>query len=197
MDNNKYYKGKYRIQSNRKEGWDYSTQGYYFMTICVGRETPWRVCTLSNIINDRVELCEIGVIIDEYINQIPLKFLNAVVDKYVIMPNHLHLIIQIINYDMRDGTANGRDTPRRVCAEPKSTDGLSPLMPNSIPSIVNHLKGHTKKWCNQNGFENFQWQRNYHERIIRNDEALYNIRNYIDNNPQNWHNDKLYKIKQI
>jgi len=58
-----------------------------------------------------------------------------------------------------------------------------------LSSIINHFKGNVKRWCNENGLEYFQWQRNYYEHVIRNEKELNNIRQYIISNPGNWSED--------
>jgi REP element-mobilizing transposase RayT len=63
----------------------------------------------------------------------------------------------------------------------------------SLSMIINHFKGSVKRWCNQNEYKGFLWQRNYYEHVILNDKELNNISEYIKINPQNWSKDE-YKI---
>ncbi len=64
------------------------------------------------------------------------------------------------------------------------------IIPNSIGSIIRAFKASVTKWCGENGFEDFKWQRNYFEHIIRNEEDLFRIREYILNNPLQWELDE-------
>ena len=82
-------------KSPRLKGYDYSTPGAYFITICVKD----RKQLLSEIVGDDAHivpqnhLSEIGLICDKYINNINVKYENIIVDKYIIMPNHIHMIV--------------------------------------------------------------------------------------------------------
>ena len=86
----------------RLKGYDYSQNGAYFITMCTNK----RECILSNIVGDDAYivpkncLSNYGLICDKYINNINIKYENVTVDKYVIMPNHIHLII-FLNGTMR------------------------------------------------------------------------------------------------
>ena len=93
------------------------------------------------------------------------------------MPNHVHGIIQIENYDRRNA-------PWRVPTK------FGPLVKNSLSSIINHYKGNVKRCCNKNNFEHFAWQTRFYDRIIRTDEELNRIRQYIQNNPLKWELDR-------
>lgn len=119
-----------------------------------------------------------------------------VLDEWIIMPNHIHGIIVIgggtgfqdfgHQWKNRPGLVARTDenAPRRV------PTGIQPLVKNSLSSIVNHLKGNVKKWCNKNGFGYFSWQERFYDHIIREDIALNNIRDYIQDNPVNWERDR-------
>ncbi len=84
------YRNKYRIDSTRLKGWDYSSPGYYFITIC----TKDRECFFGEIIKEKMYLSEIGEIAHRYWAEIPNHFNNVVLDEFVIMPNHVHGIIR-------------------------------------------------------------------------------------------------------
>jgi len=62
----------------------------------------------------------------------------------------------------------------------------------SLGVIIRTFKGAVKKWCNENGFQKFKWQRNYYEHIIRNEKDLYRIRKYISLNPLKWELDEYF-----
>lgn len=103
------------------------------------------------------------------------------------MPNHLHGIIIIDDsVGARHGVPNGikKGVPRHA-----PTIMFGPLKRNSLSSIINHFKGNVKRWCNKNGLEYFQWQRNYYDHVIRNDKSLDSIRQYIIANPDRWSED--------
>ena len=121
-------------------------------------------------------LNDIGKIAYNNWNEIPRHFINVSLDEFVIMPNHLHGIINIVE------TCHGMSLQKY--------NRFSKPISGSISMIVNHYKSAVKRWCNQNGFEYFQWQRNYYEHIIRNEYELNAIREYILNNPLNWNSDE-------
>ena len=120
---------------------------------------------------------------------------NIVIDAFVIMPNHLHGIL-IIN----DEFCYGRDTLQRVSTigrkinENNQIEQFGKPTKNSIPTIVRLFKSTTTKQINQirqnHGIP--VWQRNYYEHIIRNDNELNKIREYIINNPLTWQTDENY-----
>lgn len=84
---------KYRIKSSRLPEWDYSS-GEYFVTIC----TKDRECYLGEIIDGKMRLNELGNIIDEEIQNTSKIRENVIIDTYVIMPDHIHIIICIEKY---------------------------------------------------------------------------------------------------
>lgn len=101
------------------------------------------------------------------------------------MPNHVHLIIRLpfneaINH-------NQEAIPAHAVVQQK---GLQTLAQNSIASIINHLKGKVKRWCNKNGHSYFEWQARYHDHIIRDSKSFNRISNYIVNNIYNWADDE-------
>jgi len=164
---------KYKIKKQyRYKGYDYSQGGFYFVTICAKN----REMFFGDIKNEKMELSEIGVAADRCWQEIPRNFLTVDLDEYVVMPNHVHGIIII-----------RRNAPRRVPTECDS--GLKPLIKDSLSSIVNHYKGGLKKFCNNNNLE-FVWQPRFHDRIIRNEEELNRIRQYIIDNPTKWDWDR-------
>ena len=86
------YRNKYRVESARLKNWDYAWNAPYFVTIC----TKNRECHFGEIIKGKMNLSEIGMIVDKYWKMIPEHFSFVMLDEYVIMPNHMHGII-IIN----------------------------------------------------------------------------------------------------
>ena len=132
----------------------------------------------GDIINSKMKLSEIGLAADKFWREIQNHFLFVRLDEFVVMPNHVHGILQIgENY-------NCRNAPRRV------PTGIQPLIKNSLSSIINHFKGNVKRFCNKNNSEYFVWQSRFHDRIIRNEDELNRIRQYIIDNPLKWELDR-------
>lgn len=162
------YKNK---KQYRHKNYDYSQNGFYFVTICAKN----REMFFSDVENGKIKLSEVGLIADKFWREIPERFLIVKIDEYIIMPNHIHGIIAINDC---------RNAPRRV------PTGIQPLIKNSLSSIINHFKGNVQKFCNKNNLEYFSWQSRFHDRIIRNEEELNKIRQYIIDNPLKWESDR-------
>lgn len=171
------YKNKYRIESIRLPNRDYTANGYYFVTIC----TYKKHCYFGNIVNNQMKLSQVGKTAQKNWQEIPNHFNNVYIDAYVIMPNHLHGIIII-------------DRPtEKLNLMMQSTDKsnkFAPLKPGSLSAIIQAYKASVTRWCRKNDDNIFCWQSRFYEHIIRNDNSLENIRNYIVNNPLKWAEDK-------
>ena len=147
--------------------YNYSDIGYYFITICIKNKK----CILSTIANDekkqsiKIKLLPYGLITEKYIKSTNNIYDNIIISNYVIMPNHIHFICEIIN----------KDEVNRLPANA------------TIPCIVGTLKKLINKECKEK-----IWQRNYYEHIIRNENEYLKILEYIQNNPYKWGNDKYY-----
>jgi len=176
--NNIYYQNKYKIHTVRLDR-DYSLPNHYFITICTNK----RKMFFGSIKEGQIYLNQIGQSAVKMWLEIPKKFNNVILDEFIIMPNHIHGIIEIISY-------NCRDAPRRVSTPYVPLNKFGPLKKNSLSSIINHFKGNVKRWCNKNGFDYFLWQPLFYDHVIRNYDSLENIRNYIINNPYNWERDR-------
>ena len=158
----------------RLKAYDYSQNGAYFITICVKDKHEMLSEVVGAIINrpqnpePYVELSEYGDVVDKAINEIPYYYKNVAVDKYVIMPNHIHMILVVDSFD---------------------NDGRLIIAPTSnISTIIQQFKRHVTK---QIGFS--LWQQSFHDHIIRNEADYQSIWQYIDENPQKWEEDFYYK----
>jgi putative transposase len=162
----------------RLKSFDYSKPGAYFVTIC----TENRKCVLENIVAGKIKLTTVGEIVKKYWLKLPEKFENIRVDEYVIMPNHIHGIIVIEKYDCEPGNV--------VAIHELPLQKKRRMM--LIPRAIGFLKMNSSKQINRKmKLSNiFQWQRNYYEHIIRDEEDLNEIRKYIINNPLQWELDK-------
>ena len=159
----------------RLKEYDYSTTGYYYVTICTyNREEIFEKC--KNAVGAplacaRIELSIIGKIIDRQWNDIKNQYDNVELDEYIIMPNHIHGILII---------------SKREGASPSST----------ISQIIRSFKSKSAleyiKYINDNNLNvsGKIWQRSFYDHIIRNDKSLDKIREYISNNPLKWDDDE-------
>lgn len=174
------FKDKYRIESNRLAKWDYSSSGYYFVTIC----TQNRVCYFGNITDNTMLLSEIGNIITQHWQNTVIIRPNVQLDEYVIMPNHIHGIIVIDN----DSNIN---VEAHSYAPLQSGRASLQNKRNNLSNIIRGFKSASTNNIRSSGYD-FRWQRNYYEHIIRNEKELNRIRDYIINNPANWKDDENY-----
>ena len=161
----------------RLKDYDYSTSGAYFITVCVKnrKELLSKIIAQEDTYSDvRNNLSQFGKICDKYINNINIKYKNVTVDKYVIMPNHIHLILFI------DGTM-WASSPTKNALIPSSDT-------KHIESIIRSFKTMVTK---EIGIS--IWQRSYNDHIIRNENDYREIWNYIDTNIYNWDKDCFYK----
>ncbi len=193
------FKNKYRIKSMRLLNYNYASTGYYFITICVRNHE----LLFGNIIDNKMALFDAGKIIKKFWLEIPQHFDNVELDEFIIMPNHIHGIIIIINNCNRRDEAMPRlytrnNTPADTPANGKSAyAGKYPQMsiisppPKSLPVIIGSFKSISTKTINQKiPNMNFAWQTRYYEHIIRDEKSLNKIRQYIINNPVKWQTDR-------
>ncbi len=150
----------------RMQGYDYSEQGLYFLTICVKN----REKLLCSIVGDGVldvpkpKLTAVEKIVEKHINSIN-KSKRIMVEKYVIMPDHIHLMVFLENEDYY-GTSRTPSPTNEVI--PKTVSGF-------------------KRLCNKEIGKNI-WQRGYYDHVIRNDADYSKHFDYIENNPVLWIN---------
>ena len=152
----------------RLDKYDYSSNGLYFLTLC----TKDRQKLLGEIVRDgahdvpKVELSDYGRIVEKYILS-SNKIENVTVDKYVIMPNHIHMLVFVDDL--------------------QKTNPEKPAVNATIPLLVSALK----RFCNAEIGKNI-FQRSYYDHIVRNEKDFQRIWSYIENNPQKWSFDRYY-----
>ena len=146
----------------RLKEYDYSQAGYYFVTICTNdkKNLFWNVGATCG---RQFQKSLIGEIVDLEINKINSIYKNVEINKYVIMPNHIHMILVLYA-----GNGRSKTTP-------------------TISRIIQQFKGSVSK---QVGFS--LWQKSFYDHIIRNEQEYQKIWEYIDTNPLKWHEDKYF-----
>ena len=178
----KYNPKRPHRRSIRINGYDYPSDGWYFVTICVLDKR----CVFGKIEKNNMVLNQIGKIIDYRWMYLPIHFKNIELDTHQIMPNHFHGIIHIV------GAKHPAEKYAKKC---KSVDmDASPLpMPcgtnsGSLGAIIPKFKSVTTRKINKikKSAGSHLWQRNYWEHIIRNEIDLNRIRAYIIANPLKW-----------
>lgn len=170
-----------RRRFNRKSvrilGYDYSQPGWYFVTIGVQNHE----CIFGEIKNTIMHLNETGKIAHQYWREIPDHFPHARIDKFIIMPNHVHGIIQI-------PYARHFYIGARHAVPLYKNEKFGKPVAGSIPTIVRSYKSAVTKSINEKNNTPGErvWQRNYYLSFINDHTDLYHIRQYIQQNPARW-----------
>ena len=155
----------------RLRNYDYSSEGAYFITIC----THNRKYIFSDVVGSihestATKLNLNGIITENYINRLNTRFaLN--IDKYVIMPNHIHMIVFIDERSIRESTLQKRSI---------------------ISNAMGYLKMNVARDIHKSGYTGNIWQRSFHDHIIRDKTDYIKIWDYIDTNPLKWADDCFY-----
>ncbi|MCC6728750.1 MAG: transposase [Chthonomonadales bacterium] len=174
-----YDADKHHRRSIRLKGYDYVQAGAYFVTICAQNQA----FLFGAVVNSEMRLNEAGRMIQSVWDAIPAFYPGVGIDEFVVMPNHVHGIVVLVGA-----------TP---CGRPDSgqPQGVAPTL--SLPDVVHRFKTMTTKryadGVKQSSWPPFRdrlWQRNYYEHIIRDEESLDRIRQYIFGNPQRWSFDR-------
>ncbi len=203
------YKNKYRTTSHRLPHWDYSAEALYFLTIV----TQNRACILGDVIKGEIILSDMGEIVnEEFLKSFEIRN-ELFLCEYVIMPNHLHTIVEIRHPDGIASHGRGTVQPygRTVVQSGQSESESNYLsikrnmpvrLPKSISSFMagfksavntqidNYIDEHNLSVPKYNRNNHF-FQPNYHDHVIRNDWEYQRIANYIIQNPAKWENDTL------
>lgn len=162
------YQNKYRIESARLAGYDYGSNGMYFVTIC----TRNKYLYFGHIESNPATLCPspIGQIAIDCWHSIPNYFPFIELDTFQVMPNHLHGILAI----------------RKPETEPIQwqPNQFGPQQQN-LAAAIRGFKAGVTKYAKLNQIE-FGWQARYYDRVVRNQDELNRIRIYIENNPAKW-----------
>jgi REP element-mobilizing transposase RayT len=203
------------VRKSPRAKWHNYNGADYFVTICTGG----RVNYFGSIVDGKTQLTAVGEYTKKCIEKIGVINKNVQVPLYVIMPNHIHLII-IINDNNAEptpsvglsyyGSRNNADTRLPHCDSP-TTHCDSPTTHCDSPTqkeinlemqqrakccgrlshIIGQFKSAVVRYTKQNDIS-FEWQARYHDHIVRNQEEMNNIANYIEQNPAKWETDCFY-----
>ena len=177
--------GRHHRRSIRLPNYDYSQPGAYFVTIV----TWHRESLFGEVINGQIVLTKYGLVTKRQWEKLPKRFPNIELGVFVIMPNHMHGIIVIMNGRGAAGKLSDQDgePSRRV---PTHEQFQKPVK-GSIPTIIRSYKSAVSYRINlMRGTQNGPvWQGNYYEHIIRSERDLQNKTDYIEANPMLWARD--------
>ena len=167
---------KPKRKGNRLTDYDYSRNGAYFITICTQglQQILWESDTFTE--DDNVgasiarpqrapTLSKTGKVVEQYIWEIPARYPHISVEKYAVMPNHIHLLLLI----------------------QREQDGR-PMVAPTVSTVMQQFKGIVSKQLSRS-----IWQKSFHDHIVRTKHGYAQIWQYIDTNPQLWHKDCFYE----
>lgn len=185
---------RHHRRSVRLKGYDYTQSGAYFVTICAQH----RECLFGEIQHGEMVLNDAGRMVQAEWERLPQRFPLVMLDACVVMPNHIHGII-ILHTPERsipnpaDGATTSGATTR---VAPTDRDADTGICRPALGDIVGAFKSITTnvyiQGVREGGWPPFDrrvWQRNYHERVIRNERELDAISQYIVHNPARWDDD--------
>jgi REP element-mobilizing transposase RayT len=204
----RFHPERHHRRSIRLKGYDYRQAGAYFVTIC----TQDRAFLFGQVVHDEMQLNDAGKMVYDVWNDLPAFYPGVQTDAFIVMPNHIHGIIILVGADPRVcPNADPRVCPAQPsvgvgpraypdsdpCAYPGQPQelgqpqGVAPTL--GLPDVVHRFKTMTTKryadGVKRLGWEPFRgrlWQRNYYEHIIRNEESLNRIREYVLTSPMCW-----------
>lgn len=153
-------------KSNRLESYDYSSTGAYFVTVCTLKRQNyfWSKVGATSGRPPDIELSLCGKIVGEAIQNITIAYPELSVDSYVIMPNHIHLLLRV-----------------------RADERGRPMVAPTISRVIKQLKGYVSKQIGKT-----IWQKSFYDHIIRDREDYEEHLKYISENPVRWHDDELY-----
>jgi len=181
---------------NRMKGYDYSQDNLYFITNCVHN----RVCCFGEIVNvqtghdqsegqKQMRLNEYGKIAEKQWHWLAEQYPYVILHAFVVMPNHIHGIIEINRTAIFVGT--GRDLSLQRDLSQQRDLSLQPKI-KSLSELMGAYKTTVSKQIHLSGYIDFEWQRSFHDHIIRDVQSYINISDYILNNPEKWENYNFF-----
>ena len=180
-------------RSIRLKDYDYSSVGAYFVTICVLN----RECLFGDIVDGEMKPFDSGKIVETVWGELPERFPNVEMGEFIVMPNHFHgIIILTVGAGLGppdsgppdSGPPNDNGPPDDKSQTNKGAASRAPTLGDVICAFKSISTIRINRLLARSGIP--IWQRNYHERVIRNEAELNSILEYIRNNPINWPNDK-------
>jgi putative transposase len=193
---------------NRWKGYDYSQDNMYFVTSCI----HGRICCFGEIIDGKMILNKNGKIAEKQWHWLGEQYPYIVLYEFIVMPNHIHGIIEINRAIVRNDNGGGggdrdcRDRSRPVPTVPpikiKSLSELIGAYKTTVSKKIHLLEQSDDSRCRDRSrpvptfaaFPVFQWQRSFHDHIIRDESSYIRISEYIINNPSKWESDTFYNI---
>ena len=181
---------KYSRKPRRLQGYDYKSEGLYFITICTKDRLPF----FGEVRAGKMILSGAGVVVRDCWSQITRYHPQVSLGEFVVMPNHIHGVLGL------EGDGLLPPSTTSLCYNDATTAaGEKNLFMANLSSkagSVSRIVGSFKRTCTlkirELGTEEFSWQSRFHDHIIRNQQALEKIESYIASNPEKWADDKFH-----
>ena len=165
---------KHHRRSIRLKGYDYAQPGAYFVTIV----TQDRACLFGAVADGDMQLSNAGEIAKATWHELPARIPSLGLDAFVAMPNHIHAIIMVGAQFIAPSDGFGVTNQGAINHAPK------------LGNIIRAYKAASTRLIRQADAPDFVWQRNYYEHVVRVEESLHQIRQYIHDNPSRWEFDR-------
>jgi len=216
VDNSNRFAGKFKLKSSRLKNWDYSTPGFYLITICTYNHNNF----FGKIIDNKMELSKIGEIVrSELFKTFEIRK-NIKLNEWVIMPNHIHILMEIkyqidnnvethcvrlynekINLSIFQTQNTNNNQTQNIDNNTRDAYNASLQKINIksnqiIPKVMKLFKASVKSKCNHQNIW-FSWQSRFHDEIIKDEKELLIIKQYIQNNVKNWQKDKFFNLIKV
>lgn len=177
-----YDPDRHHRRSIRLKGYDYGSEGAYFVTICSHN----RECLFGNVVDGKMHLNDAGLKVQGVWDELPCRFPGLELDAHVIMPNHVHGIIVFVGAPLAAPFLIAKASTGRTGTGKKGAASSAPTLGDVVRAFKSLAAMHVNRLLSLSGP---LWQRNYYEEIIRSEESLNLIRQYIADNPARWDRD--------
>lgn len=186
---------------NRLPEYNYSENGWYYVTICTNKHIHY----FGEVSNGKMILNQLGVTVKNAWEWLAENFQYIVLDEFIVMPNHFHGIIIIDSSRLNVGTSKLNVGTARVYPTLRDlTVGTSRDLSlpqktkiKTLSELIGAFKTKSSKYIYLVDHHHFKWQRSFYDRIIRDENELYYIREYIQQNPLKWEIDKNIENLEI
>jgi REP element-mobilizing transposase RayT len=193
-------KSKLKNRKTPRAKWHCYNEGDYFVTFC----TKDRKCFFGSVVDNQMEHSEIGDFAQQCIEQIPEIHPDVTIPEYVVMPNHIHLIVRITPVGLPQCAVGlpQCDSPTTQCDSPTTCDDHTTKNEEMqrranrcgrLSHVIGQFKGVVTKYAHEHRID-FGWQPRFHDRIIRNNDEMIEIVKYIRNNPALWVQDRFHPL---
>jgi REP element-mobilizing transposase RayT len=176
-------------RSIRLRGYDYSTGGAYFVTICAWQ----RECLFGEVVDGALRLNEAGHLVTATWESLSERFQTVLLDQHIVMPNHFHGTLVLSGLGAASSATLGLGAASSAPTSGLGAASSAPTLGNVVRAFKSISAISINRALDRQGIP--LWQRNYYERVIRNEQELTAIRQYIVENPARWNDDENHPAR--